>query len=421
MNSEILYITRRLGFPSSFGVRSGLGDFLEQYPDGIYAETGIGAPIGWESAAVWFGGESERVAARFERMVAERNDVSRLFRTRVAGTLVITFLYRLKKRAFTAVPVGGGAEPEPPTIDFWGLKLTMPQGGNIILRKNGSPNEISLEISLDGVNWSQWELDGTSYSYQLNAGQTLCVRNTISDHVVSLMKDLTNYYHFVFETEVYASGSVMSMVCNDENRVSLGNVSYCFGHLFDGCDKLITAPELPATILSGSCYYYMFKGCSGLRVAPTLPAQAVKASSYGWMFYMCTSLESAPELPATTIAQQCYYHMFHGCTSLIHAPATLPATTLYSKCYEGMFDSCGISESPLLPATVLNTSSYATMLRNCKSLKTVRTLMTDISASSCLNNWLYNVSATGDFYCPASLTIPTGASGIPSGWTRHDI
>jgi hypothetical protein len=47
--------------------------------------------------------------------------------------------------------------------------------------------------------------------------------------------------------------------------------------------------------------------------------------------------------------------------------------------------------------------------------------MTDISASNCLSSWLYNVSPSGDFYCPAELTIPTGASGIPSGWTRHDI
>ena len=47
--------------------------------------------------------------------------------------------------------------------------------------------------------------------------------------------------------------------------------------------------------------------------------------------------------------------------------------------------------------------------------------MTDISATNSTAVWLSNVSPTGDFYCPAELTIPTGANGIPSGWTRHDI
>jgi hypothetical protein len=35
--------------------------------------------------------------------------------------------------------------------------------------------------------------------------------------------------------------------------------------MFQGCTSLVTAPELPATILANNCYSYMFKGCSKLN------------------------------------------------------------------------------------------------------------------------------------------------------------
>ena len=186
MNSELLYITRKLGYPSSFGTRSGLGDFLEQYPDGIYAETGAGAPMGWESAAVWFGGDSERAAARFERMMAERNELSRLFRTRVSGVLVITFIYRLKSRMVTAIPIVGG-QPQP--INPTWLYFTMPQGGTVSLMKNGTPTVVTLEYSLDNGNtWTEWIETNNVRSLTLASGQTMHIRNTSETSTVTVMK-----------------------------------------------------------------------------------------------------------------------------------------------------------------------------------------------------------------------------------------
>ena len=35
--------------------------------------------------------------------------------------------------------------------------------------------------------------------------------------------------------------------------------------MFAGCTSLVTAPELPATKLTGSCYLNMFNGCSNLN------------------------------------------------------------------------------------------------------------------------------------------------------------
>ena len=100
-------------------------------------------------------------------------------------------------------------------------------------------------------------------------------------------------------------------------------------------------------------------------------------------------------LHATTLAEGCYYYMFYGCTSLTTAPS-LPATTLSKNCYYYMF--C-----------------------NCSKLNNITMLATDISALSCLTNWVKGVSSTGTFTKAAEMTsLPTGTSGIPSGWTIVD-
>ena len=58
------------------------------------------------------------------------------------------------------------------------------------------------------------------------------------------------------------------------------------------------------------------------------------------MFNACEPLTKAPELPATTLASYCYQYMFEKCTSLVETPDGwyLPnVTTLPSGCYYYMF------------------------------------------------------------------------------------
>lgn len=77
--------------------------------------------------------------------------------------------------------------------------------------------------------------------------------------------------------------------------------------------------------------------------------------------------------------------------------------------------------SPLLPYKVIPENGYMAMFYECSNLTSIQTEMTDISATNSIYLWMDGVSPTGDFYCDPNLTIPTGANGIPSGWTRHDI
>ena len=270
-------------------------------------------------------------------------------------------------------------------------------------------------------------------------------------------------------TSVACSGDIRTLV-DWGNYATAGTSSAIFRGLFKDCSVLTSAPELPATTLAPYCYYSMFVGCTRLNAAPALPATDLAENCYKSMFYGCTSLKVAPELPATTLANQCYGMMFAGCTNLAAAPVlsatnlandcyngmfvsctsltsapVLSATILANNCYNGMFNYCiNLASAPELPATTLKPGCYAGMFMNCTSLTSapelpattlvdycyhqmfihctnlnrVTMLATDISASNCLTNWMSGVSATGTFTKAASMTtLPTGESGIPSGWT----
>lgn len=72
----------------------------------------------------------------------------------------------------------------------------------------------------------------------------------------------------------------------------------------------------------------------------------------------------------------------------------------------------------ILPVTTLTENCYQQMFQGCSKLKSITMLATDISATECLSNWVNGVAATGTFTKATSMeSLPTGISGIPTGWT----
>ena len=195
----------------------------------------------------------------------------------------------------------------------------------------------------------------------------------------------------------------------------------CYYNMFQRCTALTTAPELPATTLADYCYSTMFASCTSLTNAPVLPATTLAQRCYYSMFQGCTSLTTAPALPATTLSDSCYYNMFQRCTALTTAPE-LPATTLAPNCYQYMFQGCtALTTAPQLPATKLANYCYREMFSGCTNLNNITMLATNTSASNCLTNWVSGVAANGTFTKAASMTtLPSGGSGIPTGWTVVD-
>lgn len=185
-------------------------------------------------------------------------------------------------------------------------------------------------------------------------------------------------------------------------------------------ENFATATTLPRNyifygLLSGNEDYLM-----PIYSHPTkdllLPATTLTEQCYSGMFeYSCIS--RAPQLPSETLAPSCYWYMFVGCTNLTTAPATLPATTLAEGCYSLMFSGCtSLTTAPVLPAPTLVNACYYGMFNGCSSLNNVECLATNLGSSTTYT-WLDGVSSTGTFTKAAGVTWPTGASGIPDGWT----
>ena len=236
-------------------------------------------------------------------------------------------------------------------------------GSTVTLTKNGSPSG-TFQTSRDGGNtWTDYTLNT---DITLNNGDEVSFRAKTNR---TSAQNTDNYFHFEMTGKIEAWHNVMSLYRTNDFATFNAVVSYAFNWMFSNCTSLTKAPALPATRLAEYCYECMF--------------------------YRASSLTKAPELPATTLVDSCYSNMFNGAFSLTKAPE-LPATTLANNCYQSMF-------------------------YGCQSLKEVRVSATR-TATDALTDWLLDVPATGDFYCDPNATIfPTGTSGIPSGWTRHNI
>lgn len=111
------------------------------------------------------------------------------------------------------------------------------------------------------------------------------------------------------------------------------------------------------------------------------------------LFINCTHLQNAENLliPDVSMGYATFSGFLNGCTNMTKGPKLLPAT--------------------------LGGFAYANMFKGCSNLNSIVCLATDISATSCLSNWTYNVSATGTFVKKAGVNWTAGNSGIPNGWT----
>ena len=290
---------------------------------------------------------------------------------------------------------GGGDNPESGggegVADYSKEYFTIEalEDGNMILRYP----MFSTIVPSYSVNGGDWTTFTSNTTLSLKSDDKVRVKCINGDYQSGLMNAM---FYGTNEYKVY--GNIMSLLYGDDfvGQTTLTTRSTFYALFYKQSNlKSVENLILPATILVSNCYEYMFYGCTSLTTAPELPATTLAVNCYDSMFYGCTSLTTAPELPATTLANDCYDSMFSGCTSLTTAPE-LPATTLAQFCYIAMFSGCS-------------------------NLNKITMLATNINASNCLTNWVSGVSSTGTFVKDPNMTsLPTGDSGIPSGWTVQD-
>ncbi len=286
------------------------------------------------------------------------------------------------------------------------LKFSVESGTNTLYLDCVGENHPYLEWSTDKIVWKEWNY--TSGGILFTASKPLYIRGGGNNGSNGFSQSETVYSTFRLDSPASVEGNIMSLLSSTVNKTVLRdiqnssnpiNLQWCYYRLFQNA-PIVTAPELPATVLSNHCYEYMFDGC--------------------------TSLTKAPELPATWLAESCYKHMFSGCTSLNKAPA-LPEETLETSCYAYMFAGCtSLTDSPVLPAACLKTDCYDGMFSGCSNLNRVEAYFTDwdgsvnptIKWSIHTTGWLENVAETGTFIrsVDAAWQRVNGINGIPSGW-----
>lgn len=316
----------------------------------------------------------------------------------------------------------------------------------------------ACEYRIDNGNWNT--LSANSNTLSINTGQTLSFKGNITP------KSSSGIGTFTISKKCNLKGNIMSLLYGDYFKYKnyLTGKDYAFCGLFYNCKTVVDVSNLilPATTLVRNCYASMFEDCTSLTTSPELPATTLANYCYNRMFFGtnvlpdCSNIDFSSEsvvasgglkglfartkvtdvdlerllpknnegkycLPATKLTSYCYYFMFEGCTSLTKAPE-LPATTLADSCYQEMFKDCtSLTTAPELPATKLTSYCYYLMFDGCSNLNYIKMLATDISAASCLSSWVFGVASSGTFVKNADMTsLPTGSSGIPSGWEVKD-
>lgn len=224
--------------------------------------------------------------------------------------------------------------PPVPTYDY--LNFTAVDGDvDIKLRWpiNLTPPAINFEVSWDRESWIDYTLWD---NITVLEWRTLYWRN--KSDTPDWESGWAGFFSFYMSWtwKVEAHWSVMYLLCKIHSLVI--SFTSAFVNLFKNCDKLITAPELPATTLGQHCYDNMFSDCTNLTTPPALPATTLADYCYYFMFFN-SGVTTVPELPATTLTNYCYTAMFANCTNLVSIPR-LPATTLTNYCYANMFNVC---------------------------------------------------------------------------------
>lgn len=124
-------------------------------------------------------------------------------------------------------------------------------------------------------------------------------------------------------------------------------------------------------------------------------------------------------ITATTIGSvtHIFRNFFSKSPGLTTAENLILPPTIYRECYAWMFQDCtSLTTAPVLPSKNSATRCYNKMFQRSSSLNYVKCMLTG-GTSDIGDPWLSGVSATGTFVKATGVSWPTGARGIPSGWT----
>ena len=198
----------------------------------------------------------------------------------------------------------------------------------------------NLQYSVNGGTWNTVEKDKKVIFGGTNGD--LRLRGTNPDGTAKDGRQFSTINFLDPNVNVACTGDIRTLLDYKAYKtVETNNARFC--GLFRFCEKLTSAPDLPATELASDCYYEMFAVCTSLTKAPELPATTLADYCYNNMFNECSNLQEAPTLPATTLASECYSFMFQDCTNLSSVKMLAPNDQITNKqsCCDSWLDNAG--------------------------------------------------------------------------------
>ena len=183
------------------------------------------------------------------------------------------------------------------------MTFTAEEATTLTLKQNGGIAPHKLLKSTDGVNWVKWENPSTN-GISLNVGESVYLKAD-EDASWRTATEVKYYNYFSSTGKINCSGDIMSIV-----NLSNSNYNYFLGFLFKGMGNLTHAPELKPITSINRCYSNMFDGCTSLIKPPSVVYVNSCDDGCNRMFYNCNKMTTAPKLPATTLSDGCYAYMF---------------------------------------------------------------------------------------------------------------
>ena len=277
----------------------------------------------------------------------------------------------------------------PVNIDYKYQYLTTEflESGTASLVNNGY-GAFSVQYSLNNGEWTL--LSTTDTGITVSEGDVIRWKQTTTKYASSD----SAYISFDFNARCNLYGNMMSLLGGDNFADVTGFTQQrTFVKTFINC-KIVDATNF------------------------VIGADTVAQDGMRNIFQGNTYMVNGPKiLSAMNLGGASYNHMFHGCTSLINAPE-LPATVLPSNVYNGMFSGCRALQMAPKMATPTSIGGYAYcyMFENCSSLNYVEYYGTSDGKAG----WMNSVPSGGTFIKECGVSWPSGASGIPNGWTVKD-
>ncbi len=215
-----------------------------------------------------------------------------------------------------------------------------------------------LQYSEDGRIWYDWDYS----TLLLSTGDSLFFRGCNPQGVGQYISWLQSegWSTFVMTGRIRGTGNILSLI--DTTMTTRSVPPYGFVALFEDCEVLIEAPDMPVdTIGAYGCKDMYYN--TGISRTPALPAMQLNEEAYRNMFSFCRNLTEVTPLPAMEMAEGCYCRMYEMCTSLRVVQDTLPSKELAQSCYWGMYSYCPIEVAPEIMAEGVAKSCCIEMFR----------------------------------------------------------